>query len=239
MKSNLKRFYIKVQGLFARTMRAFLLLPMRFYRIVVHFVAGIRALAKRQGKIQHWWQDFAFLLLDLLAVPEVYETTADFLKWDTRPLSPSERKLAASVFGDALKLDQIRLDNKALIGCKKRNIVYVSFFTVNSWGKIHPTTFIHELVHIWQYQKLGAAYMTQALRAQHTKEGYNYGGVNRLREGMELKTKLTDFNLEQQADIIADYYAIREGLKPTWGKGTQADLPVYQYFIAQIRAAEA
>ncbi len=239
MKSNLKRIYIKVQGLFIRTMRALLLLPIRFYRIVVHIVAGIRTLAKRQGKLQNWWQDFAFLLLDLLAVPEVYETTTDFLKWNTRPLSPLERKLAASVFGDALKLDQICLDNEAVIGCKKRNIVYVSFFTVNSWGKIHPTTFIHELVHIWQYQKLGAAYMTQALRAQHTKEGYNYGGVNGLKEAMGNKAKLTDFNLEQQADIVADYYAIREGLKPAWGQGTQADLPVYQYFIAQIREAAA
>ncbi|MBK8566305.1 MAG: hypothetical protein IPN76_23950 [Saprospiraceae bacterium] len=200
---------------------------------------AIGALAQGRGKLHHWWQDFSFLLLDLLAVPELYETLGDFLKWDTRPLSPLERKLAASVFGDALKLDQVCIDSKAMIGCKKRNIVYVSFFTVNSWGKIHPSTFVHELVHIWQYQNLGAAYMTKALRAQRTREGYNYGGIDKLREAMGRKARLTDFNLEQQADIVADYYAIREGLKPAWGKGTQADLPVYQYFMAQIREVEA
>lgn len=220
-------------------LRAFVLLPVRLYRILAHLANGIAAFAKKKTNVVHWWQDFSFLLLDAVALPEVYETLADFGKWNTRPLSPLERKLAASVFGDSLKLDQICLDSKAVIGCKKRNIAYVSFFTVNYWKQIQPMTFIHELVHVWQYQKLGAAYMTKALRAQKTKEGYDYGGIGPLRKAMQEGAKITDFNLEQQADIVADYFAIREGFNPTWGKGTQADLPVYQYFMAQIREVEA
>ncbi len=235
MTGNLKRFYIKLKGLFLRAIRALLLLPMRFYRLSAHFVSGMGALMHGKGKVHHWWQDFAFLLLDLLAVPEIYETLGDFFKWNTRPLSPNERKMAHSVFGDSLKFDRICMDNKAVIGCKKRNIAYVSFFTVNCWGKLHPTTLIHELVHIWQYQKLGAAYITQALRAQNSREGYNYGGIEQLKQAMVQQAKITDFNLEQQADIVADYFAIREGYTPAWGKGTIADLPVYQYFIQQVR----
>jgi hypothetical protein len=232
---NLKRFYIKTMGLFARLLRAVWFFPIRLFRIFKHLGLGLHRLISKKPKLVHWWQDFAFLLLDLVALPEVYETCCDFGKWNTRPLSPLERKLAESVFGNALQLDKICLDDRAKIGCKKRKIVYVSFFTVNAWGRIQPATFIHELVHIWQYQKMGAAYMTNALRAQKTKEGYNYGGSKALKEAMEKRAKITDFNLEQQADIVADYYAIREGLKPVWGKGTSADLPAYQYFVAQIR----
>lgn len=222
-------------GLFKRLFRAVWLFPIRLFRIFSHLFQGVRALVSKRIVIKHWWQDFAFLMLDLIAIPEVYETLADFGKWNTRPLSPLERKLAESVFGNALQLDKICFDDRARIGCKKRNIAYVSFFTVNAWGRIQPATFIHELVHVWQYQKLGATYMSRALRAQKTKEGYNYGGPETLKKAMASGAKITAFNLEQQADIIADYYAIREGLRPAWGKGTVADLPTYLYFVEQIR----
>lgn len=222
--------------MFVRLGRALVWLPLRLFRLFKHLAVGLKILFTKKGSIvSHWWQDFGFHTLDVLAVPEVYETVADFTKFNTRPLSPLERNLAQSVFGDALKLDAIRLDDRAKIGCKNNHIVYVSFFTINAWGRIQPATFIHELVHVWQYQKMGAAYISRALRAQKTKEGYNYGGVKTLKTAMENGAKITDFNLEQQADIVADYYAIREGLKPVWGKGTAADLHVYLYFMGQIR----
>ncbi|MCC6727698.1 MAG: hypothetical protein IT258_24545 [Saprospiraceae bacterium] len=239
MERNLKRLYIKVGGMFSRLVRALALLPIRLFRFFKHIFHGLKALAKGRFMLHKWWMDAVFLSFDLAALPEIYETLADFFKWNTRPLNPAERKLAESVFGDALDLDAICFDDRARIGCKKRNIAYVSFFTVNCWGRIQAATFIHELVHVWQYQKMGAAYMTKALRAQRSKAGYNYGGIAELRMAMEKKGKLTDFNLEQQADIVADYYLIREGYRPTWGKGGELDLPVYLYFMAQIRTPTA
>ena len=175
------------------------------------------------------------MLFDFLTLPELAETIADFAKWSTRPLSPNEKKLAASVFGKAINLDAVRIDSSARIGCRKRGIAYVSYFTINSWGRLSPVILIHELVHVWQFQQLGGAYISRALRAQRSKEGYNYGGVEALRSSKENSGKIKDFNLEQQAEIISDYFAIREGFKPSWGKATKSDIPVYDYFLSQVK----
>lgn len=175
------------------------------------------------------------LLTDLAALPECYETLCDFVKWKTRPLSPLERQLAASVFGNALLLEAVRLDERAWIGCRKRKIAYVSHFTVNSWGALNAQTLVHELAHVWQYQQMGSAYIVRALQAQRSLVGYDYGGVVALERAIQAETSLSQFNLEQQAEIVGDYYAIREGLRPSWGNGTKKDMPVYDFFMRQIR----
>ncbi len=67
---------------------------------------------------------------------------------------------------------------------------------------------IHELTHIWQYQRLGWKYLVQALRVQ-LKEGsqaYVFGGEEGLRLRGSQGLKLEDFNLEQQGDIARSYY---------------------------------
>lgn len=236
MLTNLKRLYIKVGALGVRLLRMAALLPLRVYRFLRHLKSGITRLFKvGKPKIYHWWQDFSLFTLDLLMLPEIAETLADFIKWNTRPLSPSEKKLAKSVFGNALNLDAVRVDENARIGCRKMNIAYVSYFTINNWGRMRPEILIHELVHVWQYQKLGGAYISMALRAQQSKEGYNYGGVLALKDVKLKNGKITDFNLEQQAEIISDYYLVREGGKPAWGDATRMDLPIYEYFMAQIK----
>ena len=94
--------------------------------------------------------------------------------------------------------------------------------------------FIHEMVHVWQYEKLGAIYIPKALSAQYTAEGYNYGGVEVLKQYMREGKDLLAFNYEQQGDIVSDYYRIKNGYFPRWGNGSRIDLPVYEYFIRTI-----
>ena len=93
---------------------------------------------------------------------------------------------------------------------------------------------IHELMHIWQYQQMGAIYMVRALSAQHTKMGYNYGGIAAIHQKMANGETLLDFNFEQQGDIVADYFRIKSGFQPIWGKGTKEDLEVYEYFLESL-----
>lgn len=234
--TNLKLLYIKLLSLPVRAWRILKLLPIRLYRIFRHVGRGFQWIPKQRiPNLAAWWLDFLMLLTDLAAMPEIYETFCDFVKWKTRPLSTQEQELAASVFGNAILLAAIRLDDRARIGCRKQKIAYVSHFTVNAWGKLNAPTFIHELVHVWQYQQMGSAYITQALRAQRSPAGYNYGGVEALRKSVEANGKIQDFNLEQQAEIVGDYYCIRAGLRPVWGMGNKQDLPVYDYFVNQIR----
>ena len=40
---------------------------------------------------------------------------------------------------------------------------------------------IHELTHVWQFEKMGSVYIPYALIAQQSKMGYNYGGVSELK----------------------------------------------------------
>jgi hypothetical protein len=236
MLINLKRLYIKLGAVAVRLVRMAAWFPLRLLRFFRHLVAGTSNLfSKKQTETLAWWQDFVFYFSDLLFLPEIFESILDFGKWKTRPLSPLEKRLISSVFGESIKLGAVRIDDRAKIGCRKRNIAYVSFYTVNSWGKLQPATLIHELVHVWQYQKLGSVYISQALRAQRSKAGYNYGGLEVLRDSMRKHGKITDFNLEQQAEIVGDYFAIREGGNGVWSKATKADLPIYEYFVAQVR----
>lgn len=234
--SNLKRLYIKVTALLRRGWRYLRQLPLRLLRLFQHLFVGIRnVFSKSKSSTKAWWLEFGLLLSDVAAIPEALEASLDFLKWNTRPLSPLETRLVTSVFGNSLNIKDIVLDEKARIICKKRKIAYVSFCTVNSWGKLEPHILIHELVHVWQFQRMGSSYISKALFAQQSKEGYNYGGVAALKKAMETGKPLTAFNLEQQAEIVADYFAIREGLKPSWGDGNAWDLPIYQYFTQQLR----
>ena len=67
---------------------------------------------------------------------------------------------------------------------------------------------IHELTHVWQYQRLGWRYLFQALEAQF-KSGaqvYVFGGEAGLIEAFQQGRKFSSFNMEQQGDICRTYY---------------------------------
>lgn len=181
-----------------------------------------------------WWLELLYLLLDLLAIPEIYETLADWLKWNSRPLTHNERALLFPLFGDSIHYDRIRIDERSFIGPPQWKICYVSFYAINSWGPMHDALLIHEVVHIWQFQQMGSVYIPRALAAQFSQEGYNYGGAPRVVNLARQGARLHDFNLEQQADLVADYWRITHGRPPGWGPAGPADIPFFAYFAEQL-----
>jgi hypothetical protein len=73
--------------------------------------------------------------------------------------------------------------------------------------------FIHEMVHIWQFQ-LGFSVIWHGL-CTAISGGYSYENAEDEKEGKQkvykytinaTQTKFSDFNFEQQGDIISDYY---------------------------------
>lgn len=235
------QFVHKLLWTFIRFIDIIRLLPLRLWRLLQHFRKGLQAwtsspisIFDKKTRFQHWWIECVVLLLDCCGISEIYETTIDFVKFNTRPLTAEEKEIAYSVFGDSIHYHRVRLDNYAYAGPKQGHFCYVSFHTINSWGDMNNSILIHELVHVWQYEKLGAVYIPRALRAQYTSEGYNYGGVAALKNALIDGKGLLDFNFEQQGDIISDYYRIREGFAPRWGCGEALDLWVYERFVADL-----
>lgn len=238
---------IKLLTMVERLADILLLLPKRVLRMMRHLTQGLLFTQARKRKkwetemgsqarhrIAVWWTSLAIYFLECIGVGEFYETITDFVKFNTRPLHRWEVELAKSVYGDTVNYRRVRIDELAVAGPKQKRFCYVSFHLVNSWGPMRNSTFIHELMHVWQYEKMGALYMVNALRAQNSIMGYNYGGLTALKEYLEKGKNLQDFNPEQQADIVADYYLIKNGYSPQWGCGSREDLAVYEKFIEDL-----
>lgn len=240
-------FTQKVAAAFARFVYFLASYPRRVLRLLKHFAHGLDCLRPRQQHwwesvvstqaiigIGYWWAELPFYLLDLIGVAELYETLADFVKFGTRKLEPWEIELARSVYGDSIRYDLVRLDERAYLGPRQHRFAYVSMHTINSWGKLQNATLIHELMHVWQYEQHGIVYILRSLRAQHSKMGYNYGGVSALRSAANKGKYFKAFNYEQQADILSDYYRIRNGYKPEWGLAKRSDLQLYYRYVKQL-----
>jgi hypothetical protein len=152
--------------------------------------------------------------------------TLEWFPGDYRPLTTTEHAQAALVFGRAPQLDEVRIAVKtlpedlieAINGGRALTAMYVLNFPQ---GEVpNMSVLIHELTHVWQGVQIGPLYMVQAIEAQLSKAGYNYGFVDdpnhngpgwTYGEGGETALNnahgnLTSFNAEQQAMIIQHYY---------------------------------
>ena len=113
-------------------------------------------------------------------------------------------------------------------------VAFVTFNTIHFANKISVPVFIHEVVHIWQYQKFGSVYIYRALKAQNSSEGYNYGGLESLYAKMLSNYVFTDFNFEQQGEIFEDYCRMKES--------TSYESPIaqasFEYFVGQVRGSD-
>lgn len=177
--------------------------------------------------------DMLFALWDLAGIFDLYEAFTNAIFPGIRPLREEEILMLRPIFGDSVPYSKIRVDERAYVGPLWAKFCYVSFHTINSWGKMGAPTLVHEVVHVWQYTQRGAAYIPRALYAQTTKMGYNYGGLDSLR----CSTELEDFNYEQQADIIEDAFRLANGWEAQWVRGRGAEvLPDYFKYLEEIRA---
>ncbi|NTU82906.1 MAG: DUF4157 domain-containing protein, partial [Chloroflexales bacterium] len=91
---------------------------------------------------------------------------------------------------------------------------------------------IHELVHVMQYEKTGGIYALEALAAQHIGAEYDYGDAEGLRRARAEGKHFRDFNREQQAQIVEDYYVLRQ--RP----GQQSELRIYENFIEELKRGD-
>jgi hypothetical protein len=248
MKQLLSNILLKLIAIPLRAVDIGRYFPTRLSRVLQHFHRGLQyqkealqaGMTSKMlgGHVFKWWGELLLLFLDLLGLAEGYETLNDLVKFNSRPLRKTEEHLARKIFGTSINYSRVRIDKYAFLGPRQYKICYVSFYLINSWGEMSKSILIHELVHVWQYQRLGILYIPRALGAQQTTEGYNYGGVEALKLAINQGKQLLDFNLEQQADIITDYYRLSVNLPVQWGYASKQDLAIYKYFADQLLFAK-
>jgi hypothetical protein len=185
--------------------------PYRAKRLGLHLAYPFLAHTKHTNPIKPlgfrgWFVNAFCYVMDVIALPEVLEILSIAFLWRIRPLDADEILKCQVVFGDSIDYSAVTIDRGARVGMRYAD-AYVTFNTINYRHELPDYIFIHEMVHIWQYQQFGSMYIPHALHAQ-ANGGYDYGGPYALFQGMKINKKLIDFNMEQQAEIIEDFYKI-------------------------------
>lgn len=130
-----------------------------------------------------------------------------------RPLTDGETALARSVFGDAIDYARVRLCNAKWIFFQPRHTVMAPTGHIHfhphgpHWstdfaaeGLSPQGLFIHELVHVWQWQQ-GVFLPVR----RHPFCRYDYA----LKPGLPFRR----YGIEQQAEIIRHAFLLREGAR--------------------------
>lgn len=180
-----------------------------------------------------WIGRFIAKTFDLFAIPQIMDLLWRMIKLNTRSLTPIEKMEALSVFGDSISYSKVLIDEYSFIawtGAKinrRLGMGITTFHTINFNQKIRTAAgssdmkwLVHELTHIAQMEHTGSQYLVEAFHAQVT-EGYGYS--------LGEKLHLRDYNREQQASIVADFYS-----KNFLGISTAA----YEPYIDELRAGE-
>lgn len=178
-----------------------------------------------------WIGDALCYMSDLLRVGDSWHWVMRVVKPNHRKLTIREIYLAKQVFGDAIDYSRVWVDERSLLASHPNIEAFVSFNCINYRGAISEAVFIHEMVHIWQYQRFGSIYIAQAWRAHRQDNAYDYGGLQNLWREMMKGTRFIDFSVEQQAEIVEDYYRVYVSGQKKIDFSAQA----YTYFIQQLQ----
>jgi hypothetical protein len=84
------------------------------------------------------------------------------------------------------------------------------------------------LVHVYQYERTGGLYVAEAIHAQYTT-GYNYGTPDDLVQCLATGICYRNFNREQQAQLVQDYYEHCVDERP---------VAAFEPFIRQMQAGQ-
>jgi hypothetical protein len=116
-----------------------------------------------------------------------------------------------------------------VFGSKTKPAAITTMHIIQAPAKFELDVAVHELTHVAQYHTTGAIYMPQALHAQGSAMGYDYGDLTAARTDGK---HFSDFNREQQASICEDYYRVKNGDLAEYG-ATEAQL---QPFIDEMQS---
>lgn len=143
-----------------------------------------------------------------------------------RKLTSGEIAIAKRVFNNSINYSTVVIHNGKYAfyqpdnsGMTPKGEIYVhgayqsDYSTSTQQGKAF---YVHEMVHIWQYQ-LKIMNLTTAAIAESFRHGFDYDEAYKYT--LDAAKDLLDYRIEQQASIIEDYYRTKFlSLKPRVGR---------------------
>ncbi len=235
---NLVRDFPRRNGRFLQTLHSGL-------KTARHLPAELqKAKQKRNGikRLGNWLHLLLVQLFDLVGGPEIVQFWLHLLTYTT-PLTPTEIKMMQTLLGEkGMRYQDIRVAQGGLMKYvfqNNGNLAFATWYTINlpqyHGGNVDLPTrqnlpiVVHELTHVYQYHTVGSRYMSEAIYVliKHKRNCYAYGGGQGLAEALHSQLTMADFNREQQAQIVQDYFA-----------RTEAGREVHNYlpFIIQMKA---
>lgn len=139
----------------------------------------------------------------------------------TRGMTAGEVAMARTVFKDAIDYGKVKIHRGGLCGLPNcsgnamtpRGVIHFPDCAYREdFSQETPTIkvwFIHEMTHIWQYQ-LGYSLVWNAIKLA-AKGGYCAGAPVYFYDlkGQDKGKTLPQFNMEQQGELVAHYYAAK------------------------------
>lgn len=126
----------------------------------------------------------------------------------TRKLTPQEIAIARSVFGDALDTSQVELTDSGVPLAGDNAVAFPNRVVFPPGTLSHPEAnfngwLVHELTHIWQYQR---GHLVPQLAVDAALGDYNYDGPEGLVAAHAAGKRFGQFSFEEQGNILRHYW---------------------------------
>ena len=135
-------------------------------------------------------------------------------KGKSRGLTPGEIEMAKTIFGNSVDYSKVKIHNDTSNMFQAGNTtvtpngeMYCANNYSDDFSKGDKGHFIHEMTHVWQYQN-NVLNPRTAAAAEWVKSCGCYGKCYCYTA--DPKKDLLDYNLEQQAVMVADLFALKE-----------------------------
>lgn len=189
------------------------------------------------GRCADWLHQLASQLFDLVGGPELVQFVMR-LGTNTTPLTDEELETITMLLGpEGMRYGDVRVAEGGvldLIFKYNGNLAFATWHTIHlprhgRHTRANLPVVVHELVHVYQYEHVGSRYLGEAIYMliKTRRNCYDYGAGAGLQAAHEAGQGYCDYNREQQARIVQDYFALKR-------KGF--DVTAYEPFMSQLRA---